>query len=118
VSPPLPERPILIRVGEAVVLRDDIRLIDLTRLEELHVDVYTATEEEPFILDGADTVDLLMRLCPGVFEGKRFRFVRHSWAIHNLIAHPLMQVFTWLGKRRFGLWLHDATIPTPRGPRH
>jgi hypothetical protein len=38
------------------------------------------------------------------------------WAAHNLIAHPLSEVFHWLGfivppLRDFGLWLHDITVP-------
>lgn len=38
------------------------------------------------------------------------------WAAHNLIAHPVSEITHWIGyvippARRFGLWLHDTTIP-------
>jgi hypothetical protein len=38
------------------------------------------------------------------------------WAAHNLFAHPISEITHWLGYlipplRRFGLWLHDITIP-------
>lgn len=33
------------------------------------------------------------------------------WAIHNIIGHPLMEVFRILGMRRLGDWIHDVTIP-------
>lgn len=33
------------------------------------------------------------------------------WALHNLVAHPVSEVAWWLRLRRFGDWLHDATVP-------
>lgn len=38
------------------------------------------------------------------------------WIAHNVIAHPITEITHWLGfvvppLRRFGLWLHDITIP-------
>lgn len=39
-----------------------------------------------------------------------------SWAIHNVIAHPLSEITHWLGYlhpkiRDWGLWFHDRTVP-------
>lgn len=34
------------------------------------------------------------------------------WAAHNIIAHPLMELMTWIGLGHFGDRLHDATCPT------
>ena len=107
----------LVQVGEMVVPRNDIRTIDMSRLEELRCTVYLADRGQPIELHDMQTVDLLMRVCPKVFEGRRFRYVRHSWALHNLVAHPLMQVCAFLGKPKLGLWIHDATVPRPVGPR-
>jgi hypothetical protein len=36
---------------------------------------------------------------------------RTWWAIHNIIAHPLMELLGWIGLRRAGNWLHDKTVP-------
>lgn len=38
------------------------------------------------------------------------------WAAHNLVAHPVSEICWWLGylvpaTRKFGDWIHDATIP-------
>jgi hypothetical protein len=38
------------------------------------------------------------------------------WLAHNVFAHPISEITHWLGYlipplRRFGLWLHDITIP-------
>lgn len=33
------------------------------------------------------------------------------WAIHNVIAHPLSELFYWIGLRSASNWIHDATVP-------
>jgi hypothetical protein len=32
-------------------------------------------------------------------------------AVHNIIAHPLMEVLSWVGLSKLGERLHDATLP-------
>ena len=105
----------MIRIGDRIVCREDIRVIDMTHLDELRVRVHLAEPGEPVELRDAQAVDLLMRICPSVFEGPRLRFARHAWAVHNLIGHPVMQICAWLGKPKLGLWVHDVTVPTPLG---
>lgn len=62
-----------------------------------------------------EALDLAMRFGPHVLEGNpQFKFARHQWAFHNLIAHPLMQILAFFGLTRLGLRVHDATIPHPR----
>jgi hypothetical protein len=106
----------MIRLGTHAVEENDIRVIDMSRLEQLHVIVHMA-DGRAVVLDDADTVDALMRLCPGVFEGKRLRFVKHAWALHNLVGHPFMQVCSLFGLHGLGMWFHDRTIPRPKGIR-
>lgn len=41
---------------------------------------------------------------------------RLQWAPHNLIAHPIGEVWYLLtGSSRFGNWIHDLTLPTDHG---
>lgn len=64
---------------------------------------------------GQAAIDLAMRLGPHVLEGSsEFKFARHTWAFHNLIAHPLMQICAFLGLTKLGLKIHDSTIPKPK----
>lgn len=62
---------------------------------------------------GPEAMNVIMALCPAVLEGKRGEYPRHAWAVHNLIGHPLMQVFSWLHLTSFGIKIHDATVPEP-----
>lgn len=34
-----------------------------------------------------------------------------NWGVHNVIAHPLMQLCNCLGLRRLGRAIHDGTLP-------
>ena len=64
-------------------------------------------------VEGVEALNVLMTLVPGALEGKRAKYHRHAWAIHNLIGHPLMQVCSWLKLTALGIKIHDATVPEP-----
>ena len=34
-----------------------------------------------------------------------------NWPVHNLIGHPLMQIFEWLGMPEIATRVHDETLP-------
>lgn len=73
-----------------------------------------SSEIEP--VNGAEALQLIMDFCPRVLEGKRGRYLKSQWAVHNLIGHPLMQILSWLYLRRWAMWIHEATIPRPQMP--
>lgn len=65
------------------------------------------------VVSGPEAFTIIQTLCPAVLEGKRARYVKNSWAVHNLIGHPLMQIFSWLKLPALGIKIHDATVPEP-----
>jgi len=36
---------------------------------------------------------------------------KYQWTIHNLIAHPLMEIAFLLGRESLSQKIHDSTIP-------
>lgn len=36
---------------------------------------------------------------------------RIEWAVHNIIGHPIMEIFFLLGLEKAGLWFHEQTLP-------
>jgi hypothetical protein len=36
---------------------------------------------------------------------------RFKYTIHNLVGHPLMEVFYILGFTKWAKWIHDKTLP-------
>lgn len=102
------------RLRDRLVAWEDIREIDLSKLESSGIVLQTFGDGTSTELGGAEAIDLVMRVAPSFFEGRRFRWVRSGWALHNLLGHPLLQLLAWAGQTRAGLRLHDATIPRPR----
>ena len=94
-----------VKVGHGAVAIDAIARIELRG----EVVVLAERDGTEHVLDGFDAIEAVLLL-----EGRRLRWRRHAWAIHNVIAHPAMQVAAWLGAPRLGVAIHDATIPRPR----
>lgn len=95
---------------------DEISYIDTKNYAKTcDIFVFFKDKEEPFAhVEGAEATSLIMKLCPEVLEGKQVKHHKHSWAIHNLVGHPLMQVCSWLHLTGLGLKIHDATVPDPK----
>jgi hypothetical protein len=104
-----------VRLQDRLVRWEDIREVDLSQLARSGIVLVQTFDARPATeLRGAEAIDFVMRVAPGFVEGKRFRWLRHGWALHNLIGHPLLQLLAWAGHTQAGLRLHDATIPRPR----
>jgi len=99
--------------NEKAVNCDTIDYLDYQRLRDdgLVRIVYKNGEDE--FVEGPEAVQLVMQLAPSALEGERLKYHRHAWAIHNLIGHPLMQIFSWLHLTRLGIKIHDLTVPNP-----
>ena len=102
-----------VRTQQRLIRVDAITSVDLSQLEQLRVVIHHRDGVD--CAEGPDAIDAVYILRPSALEGRRFRYVRHSWAIHNLFAHPMMQVLAWCRQVKLGLWLHDITVPRPRG---
>lgn len=94
---------------------DRISRVDYSRIETLVLVV--VHDGQQTVIEGIDALEAAMLLNPACLEGKRLRWARRAWLVHNLVGHPVMQILTLLGMRQLGLHIHDATVPKPRGPR-
>ena len=34
-----------------------------------------------------------------------------QWALHNMLAHPIMEVLKWINLTRWGEYLHKIIVP-------
>jgi len=103
-----------INCNKKLVNVDEISWIDTVNLTTGgYINMYYKDGERELV-EGAKAVEIIMRLCPAALEGRQMKYIRHRWAIHNLIGHPLMQLFSWLGLASLGIRVHDATVPNPK----
>lgn len=104
-----------IKNGTYLLPLERIERADYSRIEELILVV--AHDGVETTLEGIDALEAAMLINPACLEGRRMRWARHAWLVHNLVGHPIMQVLVLLGMRRLALHLHDATVPRPLGAR-
>ncbi len=84
----------------------------MSRLTEGHLVIETDSLGV-FDLTGPDAIEAILLLKPSATEGRRLKWQKGDWALHNLIGHPAMQLLAWCGFRRLGVWVHEVTIPRP-----
>jgi hypothetical protein len=104
-----------VKAGDDILPVRDIEHVDIKHIEQGRVTV--TCRGVNYEADDFDAFEILMLLHPAAIEGRRLRWAKNAWAVHNLIAHPLMQLLVWLGFKKMGIRLHDATVPRPVGTR-
>lgn len=101
-----------IKAQNTLIPSDQIIQVDIDRIEEGLVIV--ATKEGIFECHGFDAIETVMLLKPSALEGKRFKWNKNAWAFHNIVAHPIVQILSWLGFKKEAVRFHDYTTPKPR----
>ncbi len=104
-----------VNINSQIVKLNDIKKIDLSNLKTETI-IVTMEDGEQYSVDGFAALELIYFLKPSVLEGnKDIRFKKHMWAIHNIFAHPLMQILAWFKLYTQAIWIHDITVPNPKG---
>jgi len=100
---------------ESIIRPEDVTFVDTSDLENLRVTVCHGGKET--MVEGIQALEVVMVYRPSALENRRLRWVKNAWAIHNLVGHPMMQVFAWAGMYRTAMKIHDMTVPMPVGKR-
>lgn len=102
-----------VRIGERLVNVDDISIIYTNHLVSDNFVQVKFRDGRVEVIEGMDAFNLVNELAPNALEGRKAKYARHAWAIHNLVGHPLMQVCAFLGLSHLGIKIHDMTTPFP-----
>lgn len=93
-----------------IVNSKDICHIDLSELEYDKI-ILKMYDGRFYTASGIQCFEILSLLKPSAIEGKVKRFKNNAWVLHNLIAHPLMQLLSFFGHAKLGIIIHDKTVP-------
>lgn len=99
-----------IHTGSMLLPIASVQWVDLSALDT-EGSIQILTDHGMFKAEGAFAVRILLELKPESLEGRRVRWIKRSWTVHNLIGHPAMEILSRLGWTRLGLKIHDATVP-------
>jgi hypothetical protein len=101
------------RYGNIILPVSHITSVNLDDLEKTGCAIVTLVDERVLRLSIVDSYDLVMQIKPSALEGKRLKWLKNKWLIHNVIGHPVMQLLAFFGFGKLGIKIHEATIPTP-----
>lgn len=104
-----------LKLDSKLIAIDDISSVDYKDLETEYKITVITKQGESAVATELNAIECLMQLRPSVLEGKRLRWAKRVWYIHNLVGHPLMQFLAMLGFYKQAFWVHDATVPKPSG---
>ncbi|HTM68900.1 MAG TPA: hypothetical protein VL426_06410 [Candidatus Binatia bacterium] len=105
-------RDAFILAGDALLDPARVRGVDLSELDALRVTL--RHDDGVAVAEGIQAIEALMLLKPSALEGRRLRWAKNAWAVHNLIGHPLMQLLAFLRLHRLAMRVHDGTVPRPK----
>lgn len=103
-----------VKSQDIIFAKDDISYIDCSRIEQLEVKVVLKNGKE-FLVHEIHALEIVMQCKPSLLEGKRLKWPRFVWIMHNLIGHPLFQILALFKAYKWAFWLHDVTVPKPLG---
>lgn len=103
-----------IKADNQIVSVSEIARVDLMHIENLQMTIHLKNGDQVIAKD-IDALENVMLLKPSAIEGRRLRWAKRAWLIHNLIGHPLMQFLALIGFPKQGMWVHDATVPKVLG---
>lgn len=95
--------------GPCPICEDDLEISVTTEPQTPKVQPTPAHLDlsRPEIGDDEDTTDMPIRL-------RWWEYLWANWPVHNIIAHPISEILTWIGLGGWGNKLHDVTVPPHR----
>jgi hypothetical protein len=99
-----------------IFAKDQIAYLDCYNIENLEVRVVLKNGES-FIAKEIHAIELVMQIKPSLLEGKRLKWPKFVWCIHNLFAHPITQLLALCKLYKWAFWIHDVTVPKPVGKK-
>ncbi len=101
-----------LKTGSQIIALDSICRVDYRKIASLEIVIHTY-DGQAFPVQDQDALEAILVIKPGCIEGvPEIKWIKYSWMFHNLVGHPFMQLCALFGFTRFGLWVHDATVPS------
>lgn len=105
----------IVMTDNSIIRLERITGLDLCEFEKYgHIWIWGGDISQS-IVSGFKAQELIWLMKPGYLEGlSKIKYHKYAWAIHNLIAHPLLQLLAFVGLTKWGMWIHDQTVPKPK----
>jgi len=110
-------RDCIVATDEGAVRIKDIKYIDYSMFSDLQTIRLRIDGKDGWeIASDFNALMLVYAVTPTWLEGKPFiKWKKNSWAVHNLFAHPLMQILAFFKLYKLAMKVHHSTVPRPIG---
>lgn len=97
------------KVGSTLFNIAEVKCVEFD--EDMLKATVTLTKGEMLFASGVEVIELAYLLKPSFIEGRKMKHVRHSWIVHNMLGHPVMQILAIFKLYKAAIWVHDITTP-------
>lgn len=104
-----------IKLDNDLLSIDEISSVNYSKIETEYLVEITTKQNKTLIATELNAIEVLMQLNPASLEGKRLKWAKRVWYVHNLVGHPVMQILAMLKFYDAAFWVHDITVPKPMG---
>lgn len=104
----------MLQTDAGIVRSVDVKYVDISNIEQQSIVAYV-DGLPPLTITGIAALEFVWMLKPSVLEGKKLTWHKNAWVMHNLVAHPIMQLLAFVRAYSWAIWIHDVTIPKPIG---
>lgn len=94
-----------------IVNCDNIKYIVCSHFAQFGYIYVHYTNYESECVRGEEAIKVMELLSPDIFEEPDVKSSKDGWWLHNLVGHPLMQIFQWAHLPKWADWIHKKTIP-------
>lgn len=106
-------KPLVLKAGNSLIPFHRVREVRIENIER-EIAIIIDVDGDHHTAEGFDAIEAVMALKPSSLEGRRLKWNKNAWIVHNFFGHPLMQLLALFGFKRWAIWLHDVTTPRPR----
>jgi hypothetical protein len=106
--------PLVLKAGSTLIPFTTVHHVEIDKIDQRVAVIFTHDGERHEAY-GFDAVEAVYALKPTAVEGERaLKWEEGSWAFHNIVGHPVMQILAWIGFKKAAIWIHDVTAPEAR----
>lgn len=104
---------LVLKAGQDLIPFSRVKKVNIGSIER-EIAIIVDIDDNEYVAEGFDAIEAVMAIKPSAFEGRRLKWNKNAWVLHNFFGHPIMQLLALTGFKKTAIWVHDVTTPRPR----
>lgn len=104
---------LVLKAGQDLIPFSRVKTVNIGSIEK-EIAIIVDVDGNEYVAEGFDAIEAVMAVKPSALEGRRLKWNKNAWVMHNFFGHPIMQFLALIGFKKTAIWIHDVTTPRPR----